>query len=97
MDQPCEVCGAPLAAHTMALRSGVAQTIGKNGLCCSGIAAEREYLRGSVAEMDATIRSLRYIAGRDGLPALATYSDRVAEKRETTLRRAAKWFPWGRL
>lgn len=97
MTEPiCEVCGAPLAEHTMALRFGVAQTIGKDGICCSGISGEREYFRGQLAEMLTIIRSLRYIAGRDSLRSLNEYSDRVEQKRETLMRRVAKWFPWGR-
>ena len=98
----CEVCGAPLGAHTMALRNGVAHTIGHDGMCCSGVAGDREYTRGQLAQMLTIIRSLRYVAGRERLlrarsMALREYSDMVANQREKLIRQAQRWFPWGTL
>lgn len=103
MNEPtCEVCGAPLAKHTMALRDGVAQTIGRDGLCCSGVSGDREYTRGQIAQMLTIVRSLRYMAGRlanagwrQQSAALRDYSEGLADRREKLCRDAAKWYPWG--
>lgn len=94
-EKACEVCGLPAASHTIEIRSGVAQTIGRDGLCCSGIAGDREYTRGALAEMATRIRSLRHVAGRDSRPALREYSNIVVKQRDKLIRRAQEWYPWG--
>lgn len=93
-ERTCEVCGRPAAQHTIEIRSGVAHTVTSDGSSCSGIAGDREYMRGQLAEMATRVRSLRYVAGRDDVPALRQYSDIVAAQRDTLIRAAQRWFPW---
>lgn len=96
-EEVCEVCGLPIDQHAIILRNGVAHTIVPGKSTCSAAAGDREYTRGQIAEMLTIIRSLRYMAGRDGVQSLRTYSDIVAKKRDTLISRAQRWYPWGTL
>lgn len=95
IDPTCQVCGLSVDQHIIVLRDGVAHTAVPGRGSCSGVAGDREYTRGRLAEIQTIIRSLRYMAGRDGVQALRTYSDIVAKKREKLIRDTQKWFPWG--
>jgi len=93
----CEVCGLPAERHTIEIRGGVAHAVVPDRSSCSGIAGDREYIRGRLAQMLTIIRSLRYIAGRDQIAELREYSDIVVDQRDKLIRQAQRGFPWGTL
>lgn len=104
MNETCCVCGQPLVAHFLELRSGVAHTGVYEGNAqrhCSAVEGDRQYTLGQIAMLRTIVRSLRYMAGRrrtrgdeTSAAALIDYSYKVEASRDKMIRNLAQWYPW---